>query len=292
MSKKHKHNRNFNQQKPNEPEQPTPEGEEMDELADSLGGEPASETSTEQTTGTPEEVPAQEQPAAEVAEQVKDPEAVQQEIKPAEPTPPPPASKEEPKVTAVDLEKAAPPMAPVIRFGRPKVTVKPSDLAIKRGGQFIKELTEDPRMHTPAGRQMIQMLDEYEALLEKSGSGEQSISTKCTRKLYDIMVACCPIKGSHASNYTSELVKIVFNRMAKGFGKKYSESTLLRLDYTLPSPTESMKFDTFYTAMLQLVEAAKNGERIRYNSNALAKVLQSPSAAQAITAIRRRLEQR
>ena len=147
-------------------------------------------------------------------------------------------------------------------------------------------------MHTPAGRQMIQMLDEYEALLEKSGSGEQNISTKCTRKLYDIMVACCPIKGSHASNYTGELIKILFNRMAKGFGKKYSESTLLRLDYTLPSPTESMKFDTFYTAMLQLVEAAKNGERIRYNSNALAKVIQSPSAATAITSIRRRLEQR
>lgn len=276
MSKKHKHNRNFNQQKPNEPEQLAPEGEEMDELAESLGGETA-----------------QEQPSAEVAEPVKEPEAVQQETKPAEPPPPPPpAPKEEPKATIVDLEKAAQPMAPVIKFGRPKVTSKPSELSIKRGGQFIKELTEDPRMHTPAGRQMIQMLDEYEALLEKSGSGEQSISTKCTRKLYDIMVACCPIKGSHASNYTGELIKILFNRMAKGFGKKYSESTLLRLDYTLPSPTESMKFDTFYTAMLQLVEAAKNGERIRYNSNALAKVIQSPSAATAITSIRRRLEQR
>ena len=288
MSKKHRHNRNFNQQKLNASEQPAPEGEEMDELAESLGGEHAPGTPTEPTTGTSEEAPSQEQPAAEVAEPVKEPEAPQQETKPAEPPPPPP----EPKVTVVDLEKAAPPMAPVIRFGRPKVTSKPSELAIKRGGQFIKELTEDPRMHTPAGRQMIQMLDEYEALLEKSGSGEQSTSAKCTRKLYDIMVACCPIKGSHASNYTGELIKIVFNRMAKGYGKKYSESTLLRLDYTLPSPTESMKFDTFYTAMLQLVEAAKTGERIRYNSNALAKVIQSPSAAMAITSIRRRLEQR
>ena len=139
---------------------------------------------------------------------------------------------------------------------------------------------------------MIQMLNEYEDLLAKSGSGEQSISTKCTRKLYDIMVACCPIQGSHASNYTGELIKLVFNRMAKGYGTKYSESTLLRLDYTLPSPTESMKFDSFYTALLQLVEAAKPGERIRYNSNALAKVLKSPSAATAITSIRRRLEQR
>lgn len=288
MSKKHKHNHNFNQQKPNTSENNAQEGEEMDELAESLGG---GVTESPEEPETADGATAQEQP--------KEPAPVAQEAKPVEPTPPPENTPvnhgtvtSEPKVVAVDLEKKAAPMAPVIRFGRPKVVSKPSELAIKRGGQFIKELTEDPRMHTAAGRQMIQMLDEYEELLAKSGSGEQSVSTKCTRKLYDIMVACCPIQGSHASNYTGELIKLVFNRMAKGYGTKYSESTLLRLDYSLPSPTESMKFDTFYTALLQLVESAKTGERIRYNSNALAKVLQSPSASQAITAIRRRLEQR
>lgn len=291
MSKKHKHNRNFNQQKPNTPENNAPEGEEMDELAESLGGEV---TEAPEEPETVDEATAQEQP------QTKEQAPVEQETKPVDPPPPPPENTPvgsgtvtpEPKVVAVDLEKKDTTMAPVIKFGRPKVVAKPSELAIKRGGQFIKELTEDPRMHTAAGRQMIQMLNEYEDLLSKSGSGEQSVSTKCTRKLYDIMVACCPIQGSHASNYTGELIKLVFNRMAKGYGTKYSESTLLRLDYTLPSPTESMKFDSFYTALLQLVEAAKTGERIRYNSNALAKVLKSPSAATAITSIRRRLEQR
>lgn len=283
MSKKHKHNRNFNQQKPNTPENNTPEGEEMnDELADSLGGEV---TEAPKGPETVDEATAQEQP------QTKEQEPVEPETKPVDPPPPPPENTPEQKAVAVDLEKKAAPMAPVIKFGRPKVASK-SELSIKRGGQFIKEITEDPRMHTAAGRQMIQMLNEYEDLLSKSGSGEQSVSTKCTRKLYDIMVACCPIQGSHASNYTGELIKLVFNRMAKGYGTKYSESTLLRLDYTLPSPTESMKFDSFYTALLQLVEAAKTGERIRYNSNALAKVLKSPSAATAITSIRRRLEQR
>ena len=291
MSKKHKHNRNFNQQKPNTPENNAPEGEEMDELAESLGD---GVTESPEEPETVDEATAQEQP------QAKEQAPVEHETKPVDPPPPPPentpvgngTATSEPKVVAVDLEKKAAPMAPVIKFGRPKVASKPSELAIKRGGQFIKELTEDPRMHTAAGRQMIQMLNEYEDLLSKSGSGEQSISAKCTRKLYDIMVACCPIQGSHASNYTGELIKLVFNRMAKGYGTKYSESTLLRLDYTLPSPTESMKFDSFYTALLQLVEAAKTGERIRYNSNALAKVLKSPSAATAITSIRRRLEQR
>lgn len=283
MSKKHKHNRNFNQQKPNTPENNTPEGEEMDELAESLGG---GATESPEEPETADEATTQEQP------QAKEPAPAEPETKPVEPASPPPENTTEQKAVAVDLEKNAAPMAPVIKFGRPKVASKPSELAIKRGGQFIKELTEDPRMHTAAGRQMIQMLNEYEDLLAKSGSGEQSISTKCTRKLYDIMVACCPIQGSHASNYTGELIKLVFNRMAKGYGTKYSESTLLRLDYTLPSPTESMKFDSFYTALLQLVEAAKTGERIRYNSNALAKVLKSPSAATAITSIRRRLEQR
>ena len=126
MSKKHKHNRNFNQQKPNTPENNTPEGEEMDELAESLGG---GATESPEEPETADEATTQEQP------QAKEPAPAEPETKPVDPPPPPPENTPEPKAVAVDLEKNAAPMAPVIKFGRPKVTTKPSELAIKRGTQ-------------------------------------------------------------------------------------------------------------------------------------------------------------
>ena len=61
MSKKHKHNRNFNQQKPNTPENNTPEGEEMDELAESLGD---GVTESPKEPETVDAATAQEQPQA------------------------------------------------------------------------------------------------------------------------------------------------------------------------------------------------------------------------------------
>jgi len=84
----------------------------------------------------------------------------------------------------------------------------------------------------------------------------------------------------------------VFKRLVQGYGTMFKESTLLKADYRLPTPTDSMKFDAFYSSMYQLVEAAKTGAKIRFNNNALSKVLQSPAAMVAITNIRRRLEAR
>jgi len=304
MSKhRHNHNRNFhNQNNAGVPTDAAAPVDGEDALAASLGGEDTGEVSDD--PNNLEEVEGQNgESSGEVSENADTHAAEQphEELPPPaqeqEPPAPPPTAEQTkedaPKPQAVDLEKTPPPSMPVIRYGRSKAKdAAASELAIKRGGQFMKELTEDPRMHTPAGRQLIQMLNEFEDLLTQSGRGELIKSQKSTRKLYDIMVACCPVQGSYASNYTGECIKILFNRMAKGYGKIYKESTLLRVDYTLPSPTDAMKFDSFYTAMYQLVEAAKSGEHIRFNTTALSKVLQSPSAITAITGIRRRLEQR
>lgn len=212
-------------------------------------------------------------------------------VEPLKPVPSPPAPT--PAAKAVDLEK---PVEPV--KAAPKVIVKtklrtPSTTAdaIKNKVSAINSgISDDLHMHTPAGRQLIRMFDEYKEICSKARKDDEQSMIKAAYKLYDIMVICCPRNGNKNAAYYAELINIVFKKLTQGYGSLFKDSTLFRMDYRLPTPTDSMKFDTFYMAMYQLVSYAKTGAPITFNNNAVGKVLTSTSAFNAIVSLRRRLE--
>ena len=264
---KHKHRHNGGGQ-PSEAE---------DALAASLGGGEA-EAAGEDTPDTPEgegeatpDQPNQEPVSTTVptAEQPKSP-----EVKPVN----------------LDAQTPAKPAVRIVTVRRPVAVSKAKNETVKK---INAEVSEDPRMHTAAGRQLIKMFDEYDALMKQAEASpnNERLNLLCANKLNDIMATCCPHRGNPNAGVYNELIRIVFKRLSQGYGTKYKDSTLFRLDYRLPTPVDSMKFDTFWNVMYQLVESAKTGSRITFNTTTVAKILNSPAAMVTITAIRRRLEQ-
>ena len=273
-------------------EQPTAEEEQPHEDPDA----PAEEKKDEPVPPEPEPAPA---PAAEVpppaAEKPAEQPTPPPPPEPVKPTPPPPPPAA-PAVKAVDLDKPTPAAAPAA----PKVVVKTklrassaTTASIQRKVETInKGISDDLHMHTPAGRQLIRMFDEYKDICAAARKDDEQSMIKAAYKLYDIMVICCPRNGNQNAAYYAELINIVFKKLTQGYGSLFKDSTLFRMDYRLPTPQDSMKFDTFYTVMYQLVSYAKTGAPISFNNNAVGKVLQSTSALNAILNLRRRLEAR
>lgn len=278
----------------------TPADDAGDDAEDTTGTEGADngeQQAPEEAATTPEEPApaAEEQPKEEVPPEqeqpaeVKEPEPKKEE--PPKPVTPPPAPT--PAAKAVDLEK---PVEPVKTT--PKVIVKTklrtssstADAIRNKVNTINSGISDDLHMHTPAGRQLIRMFDEYKEICSKARKDDEQSMIKAAYKLYDIMVICCPRNGNKNAAYYAELINIVFKKLTQGYGSLFKDSTLFRMDYRLPTPTDSMKFDTFYMAMYQLVSYAKTGAPITFNNNAVGKVLMSTSAFNAIVSLRRRLE--
>lgn len=191
----------------------------------------------------------------------------------------------------VDLEqKAKPKIVTVLR------KTQPSQARVAEVKKINDETSEDLHLHTQAGRKLIGMFDEYKTLcadadkLTEGSTAQRTAVQKCARKLYDIMVMCCPTRVNPNAGVYQELIRIVFKRLSQGYGTIFSDAKIFRADYSLPSPHDSMRFDTFFSVMMQLVNAAKNGARISFNNNAVSKVLNSPNAMAIILQLRRRIE--
>ena len=272
-------------------------GGDAEDTTGTEGADNGEQQAPEEAAATPEEPapaaeeqskeevpPAQEQPA-----EVKEPEPKKEE--PPKLVTPPPAPT--PAAKAVDLEK---PVEPVKTT--PKVIVKTklrtssatADAIRNKVNTINSGISDDLHMHTPAGRQLIRMFDEYKEICAKARKDDEQSMIKAAYKLYDIMVICCPRNGNKNAAYYAELINIVFKKLTQGYGSLFKDSTLFRMDYRLPTPTDSMKVDTFYMAMYQLVSYAKTGAPITFNNNAVGKVLMSTSALNAIVNLRRRLE--
>lgn len=262
---------------------------------------PAEVVSEPEPAPSTEEQPKEEVPPPENPVEVKEPEQKKEETPtapPEPPTPEPPKPVDPPApaaVKAVDLEK---PVEPVKTT--PKVVVKTKlrtssatvDSIKNKVNMINSGISDDLKMHTPAGRQLIRMFDEYKEICANARKDDEQSMIKAAYKLYDIMVICCPRNGNKNAAYYAELINIVFKKLTQGYGSLFKDSTLFRMDYRLPTPTDSLKFDTFYSAMYQLVAYAKTGAPITFNNNAVGKVLASTSAHNAIINLRRRLEGR
>lgn len=279
MSKKHRHNNNGGGQ----PQTTNPEVGEgpatgVDALAASLTGE-AEDTPNAERTDVTSEAPGETADRTEEAAEVS-PAEVESAKKPEEP------KAEAPAPAAVEV--AAPkPAVRIVTMCRPVQVTKKHIETVKK---INAEVPEDLRLHTTAGRQLIAMFDEYDKMCAKTSETDEQGQIACARKLYDIMNLCCPRRGNPNAGVYNEIIRIVFKRLSQGYGTKYKDSSLFRMDYRLPSPVESMKFDTFWNVMYQLVESAKIGTRITFNNTTVARILNSPAAMTTIMSIRRNLE--
>ena len=191
---------------------------------------------------------------------------------------------------AVDLEPKTQPTVIIVRSAVRKTTPVVSEARKRVVASINNEVSEDMHMHTAAGRALIRKFNEYAALCKSCRKDVQADVTKCAHKLYEIVLECCPRQGNRNAAYYRELIMIVFKRMCQGYGTLFTDAKLFRADYNLPSPTDSMKFDAFWSAMYQLVEASKTGSKITFNSKTLGQILKSPSAMTVINQLRSRLE--
>ena len=315
MSKKHR-NRDFRQQQQQQaaPTADAPaEGlididqlggkeavEETDEL-EAAREEAATEEAAVETApiGEPCRAPADAEPVLEEGlapevDPVEEPKAEEAPVAAEEP------KKEEAKPVAE--AKAAVVELPVI--GDKKVIVRVvgarnNSMAPKRApnakvvSQLQQMSSEDLSKHSIVGRQVIKMFDEYIAIRKTMNPKNPADRNRAARKLYDIVVTCCPRNSSNRNAaYDHELIMICFKRMSQYFGTYFTDKSLLLGDYTLPSPSEAIKFDAFYGALYQLADAAKTGARITFNMKTLGTLLNAPGAAKALQTIKERLESR
>ena len=279
MSKKHKHRHN------GQPPSTT------DALAASLGAAaPAeAEAAAEETQDDAEDTGAEE---------VSDEQQNEQEPQQAEAAAPAqeqnPCEEKKP-VTAqtVDLDRqtTVKPAAPKLQIFQTRRPVAVSAKLAEAGKQLKNLSSPDPTKHSQIGQKVIALFDEYDALCAKIDQEDPRQILQTARKLYDIMVICTPRRPGPGNGLSQELIKLVFRRLSEGYGSKYTDGTLFRQDYRLPTPSDAMKFDTFWNVMFQLVECAKTGRRITYNTTTVSHIINSPAAMMVITGIRKRLEE-
>lgn len=301
MSKKHR-NRNFQQQAAPTAEAPA---EGLIDI-DQLGGKEAVEE-TDELEAAREEAATEEAAVAEEA-QPKAEEGLAPEVDPVEEPKAEeavaPAAVEEPKKEEVKPVEAKAAVVELPKTEEKKVIVRVvgvrnNSMAPKRApnakvvSQLQQMSSEDLSKHSIVGRQVIKMFDEYIAIRKTMNPKNPADRNRAARKLYDIVVTCCPRNSSNRNAaYDHELIMICFKRMSQYFGTYFTDKSLLLGDYTLPSPSEAIKFDAFYGALYQLADAAKTGARITFNMKTLGTLLNAPGAAKALQTIKERLESR
>lgn len=301
MSKKHR-NRNFQQQPAPTADAPV---EGLIDI-DQLGGKEAVEETDEL------EAAREEAATEEAAVEAEAPAAAEEGLAPEkDPVEEPkageavaPAAVEEPKNEEAKPVEAKAAVVELPKTEEKKVIVRVvgarnNSMAPKRApnakvvSQLQQMSSEDLSKHSIIGRQVIKMFDEYIAIRKTMNQKNPADRNRAARKLYDIVVTCCPRNSSNRNAaYDHELIMICFKRMSQYFGTYFTDKSLLLGDYTLPSPSEAIKFDAFYGALYQLADAAKTGARITFNMKTLGTLLNAPGAAKALQTIKERLESR
>lgn len=137
--------------------------------------------------------------------------------------------------------------------------------------------------------ELTKLLDMYAEQCKVHTMDRQKLQERM-RVLFSIVRLVAPNSSSRSIKYsTRELVNLLYSRMVEGSGNIFSDSYIFRLTYTLP-PSDAVRFEAFYTALLQLVNARLRGTKISFNMDVLREVLKNESVMTAIRDIRNRLE--
>lgn len=281
MSKHNKHNQNRPQNvepaKADAVQAPAPESvEDLLDAATSPAEAPAEEVIANTATPQPEEAPAApEKPAEpEVIKELDAPQPAQPKVEPPKPVAP---------------AQPAAVVNPPIKKGNAGVTAE--DVYPSVSPTFKKLVNIPSREHTPAGRRLKQMFDEYKAMMAVPTNDKMELK-KRVMKLYQVMSIGCPASLSDAI-VAQDLVRVAFDCLVEGWGTVYKDSNMFCLDYTLPGgPAAIDKLNMYWQAMIQLVEGAVEQERIMFDVDRLGIVIKNPIVTSAIAKMKANILER
>ena len=166
----------------------------------------------------------------------------------------------------------------------------PAELKNKPAPAEAPKKAETKPAAKPMSREMaelIKMLDMYKDMCKVRTMDPAKLRERM-RVLFSIIRLVAPNSSSTSVKYsTRELVETLFNRMVEGSGTIFSDGYLFRLTYALPAQ-DAVKFEAFYSALLQLVNAKLRGAKITFSMDVLRDVLKNESVMAAIRSIRAR----
>lgn len=187
---------------------------------------------------------------------------------------------------APEAETAAPAEETKLDLGTPAQIAEPAAPAP------APKVAAAPAPAQPKSREYMELtklLDMYAEQCKVRTMDRQKLQERM-RVLFSIVRLVAPNSSSRSVKYsTRELVNLLYSRMVEGSGNIFSDSYIFRLTYTLP-PSDAVRFEAFYTALLQLVNARLRGTKISFNMDVLREVLKNESVMTAIRDIRNRLE--
>lgn len=201
---------------------------------------------------------------------------------------------------AVEVEEASVPAAEPVAEEATAAPVEETKLDLGTPAQIAEpaapapapKVAAAPAPAQPKSREYMELtklLDMYAEQCKVRTMDRQKLQERM-RVLFSIVRLVAPNSSSRSVKYsTRELVNLLYSRMVEGSGNIFSDSYIFRLTYTLP-PSDAVRFEAFYTALLQLVNARLRGTKISFNMDVLREVLKNESVMTAIRDIRNRLE--
>lgn len=198
-----------------------------------------------------------------------------------------------PTAEPVAEEAKAPEAAPAAPAEETKLDLgTPAQIAEPAAPAPAPKVAAAPAPAQPKSREYMELtklLDMYAEQCKVHTMDRQKLQERM-RVLFSIVRLVAPNSSSRSIKYsTRELVNLLYSRMVEGSGNIFSDSYIFRLTYTLP-PSDAVRFEAFYTALLQLVNARLRGTKISFNMDVLREVLKNESVMTAIRDIRNRLE--
>lgn len=202
---------------------------------------------------------------------------------------------EEASIPAEDtpvVEEVKQEVAPAVEESKELDLGTPAQIAEAPKPAPAPKVAAAPAPAQPKSREYLELnklLDMYAEQCKVRTMDRQKLQERM-RVLFSIVRLVAPNSSSRSVKYsTRELVNLLYSRMVDGAGNIFSDSYIFRLTYTLP-PSDAVRFEAFYTALLQLVNARLRGTKISFNMDVLREVLKNESVMTAIRDIRNRLE--
>lgn len=234
------------------------------------------ETAAEQPAES-EQAEAPEVPQPDIPDAPASAPDVQENAQPKEPEQPK-VAEPPPKVTVVQEQPVD------ITKTQTRKVVMSSDLLPKPRNP-IAARRESPVKLPPGAVRLNQLFDEYEGMLAVK-SDEARECERRVKKLYELMNAACSVVNIRSEPATNAMIKIVFDSLMKGWGKFYSEKTMFKRDYTLNNTSQIDRFNAFWVAMIQLVQAATECTRVSFDPRALMDVIKNETVTKVIVRFR------
>lgn len=259
----------------------------LKDLAASEKVEEATDTTSEDTPKGSEEETAPTAPAAEETQEAAPVEQTTQ-VSEEPTTPAEETTTSEPAPTAEQVQEEVP--QPKVNKHR-RMIMSSELLSSGKGILARRRMAAMRGPQTQQGVRLAALFDEYEAMMRIKTDDIAALKKRIV-KLQEIMNAACAIKNEKSIRVTEDLIRVVFDRFTLGWGTLYSEATIFKRDYRLNNPGAIDKLNAFWTAMIQLVEASTEGEKIRFDSNALALVIDNKNVMTVIRRLRESIEQR